>query len=147
MSFLYVPFWRAGGYEQIQYRTQLYLAPLSQAPVQLGVYFFENGGRPWVGKKFSVEIDQQVGEVVTDNSGMVAIRLGPNQVARIEINVLNHEYGTAEVHLLDGEPSVALLARGDLEVFASETNSPGFEMSTSEITITGCRPVTLELGQ
>ena len=43
MSFLYVPFWRTGGWDDIQYRTQLYFAPLSQGPVRLGLFLFENG--------------------------------------------------------------------------------------------------------
>ncbi len=144
-GFLYLPFWRAGGWKDITYRTQLYLTPLSQGPVTLGVYLFENGGRPWAGKVFAIEIDQIVQEVRTDRNGMLEVRAGPGQTVRIEINVLEHEYGTGEVHLLGGESPVPILARGDLESFAAE--STGFELSVSEISITGCRPVMLELGR
>ena len=144
-GFMYIPFWRAGGWQDITYRTQIYLAPLSEQPVTLGVYLYENGGKPWTGKTFSIEIDQSVSEATTDNNGMIQINVGPGQTVRIEINVLDHEYGTGEVHLLSGNQPVALLARGDLETFAQE--STGFEMSTSEITITAARPVVLEPGK
>jgi hypothetical protein len=144
-GFLYIPFWRAGGWEDITYRTQIYLTSLGQGPVDLGIYLYENGGKPWAGRNFSFEIDQKVGSVSTDRNGMLTIRLGPGQTVRIEINVLEHEYGTGEVHLLGGAQSAYILARGDLEVFAPETG--GFEMSTSEITITGCQPVLLEAGR
>ncbi len=142
-GFMYIPFWRAGGWEEITYRTQIYLAPLSSGPVQLGVFLFENGGKPWAGKTFEMEIDQIVKKVTTDRNGMLSVDLGPNQIVRIQINVLDHEYGTGEVHLLSStEPQVPILARGELEIFAEEMT--GFEMSVSEITITGCRPVILE---
>lgn len=144
-GFMYIPFWRAGGWQDITYRTQIYLAPLSEQPVTLGIYLYENGGKPWTGKTFSIEIDQSVSEATTDNNGMIQINVGPGQTVRIEINVLDHEYGTGEVHLLSGNQPVALLARGDLETFAQE--STGFEMSTSEITITAARPVVLEPGK
>jgi hypothetical protein len=144
-GFMYLPFWRAGGWQDITYRTQIYLAPLSEQPVTLGVYLYENGGKPWTGKTFSIEIDQSVSEATTDNNGMIQIDMGPGQTVRIEINVLDHEYGTGEVHLLSGDQPVALLSRGDLETFAAE--AAGFEMSTSEITITGARPVVLEPGK
>ena len=146
-GFLYIPFWRAGGFEQITYRTQLYFAPLSQGPVRLGIYLFENGGKPWANKTFTAEIDQNAGEITTNNDGMLDVQVGPGQTLRIEINVVDPEYGTGEVHLLSGSGPVPLLARGDLEVFASESSGGGFEMSTSEITITGCHPVVLEAGQ
>ena len=42
---LYIPFWRAGGWEQITYRTQLYFTPLSQGSVRLGIYFFSGNPR------------------------------------------------------------------------------------------------------
>ncbi len=141
-GFMYLPFWRAGGWQDITYRTQIYLAPLSEQPVTLGIYLYENGGKPWAGKTFSIEIDQTTNEATTDNNGMIQINVGPGQTVRIEINVIDHEYGTGEVHLLSGDQPVALLARGDLETFAQEAT--GFEMSTSEITITGARPVVLE---
>lgn len=141
-GFLYLPFWRAGGWEDITYRTQIYLTPLSQEPVRLGVFLFENGGRPWAAKEFSIEIDQSVGRAVTNQDGMIEVGCGPGQTVRIEINVLEHEYGTGEVHLLAGSGPVPILARGDLEVFAQEAT--GFEMSVSEITITGARPIILE---
>ena len=140
--FMYLPFWRAGGWEDITYRTQIYLTPLSRGPVTLGVFLFENGGKPWAGKTFSIEIDQQTGQVMTNENGMLSVNMGPGQTVRIEINVIEHEYGTGEVHLLDGDQSVAILARGDLEIFAAE--AAGFEMSVSEISITGARPVVLE---
>lgn len=140
--FLYLPFWRAGGWEDITYRTQLYLTPLSRGPVTLGVFFFENGGQPWSNRTFSIEIDQHVDQIVTDRDGMIRINMGPGQTVRIEINVLDHEYGTGEVHLLAGEPPVLMLARGELEVFAREAE--GFEMSVAEITITGAQPVVLD---
>jgi hypothetical protein len=143
---LYIPFWRAGGWNEITYRTQLYIAPLSQEPVRLGVFLFENGGKPWAGKSFDIEIDQHVDRVMTNRDGMLDIRVGPNQTVRIEINVLEHEYGNGEVHLLSGTVPVPLLARGELETFAAEP-SGGFEMSTSEITITGGRPEILEPGR
>lgn len=142
---MYIPFWRAGGWQEITFRTQLYIAPLSQTPVRLGVYLFENGGKPWAGKTFDMEIDQIVQQVTTDRNGMLNLEIGPNQVVRIEINVLEHEYGTGEIHLLSGSQAVPVLARGDLEVFAREAS--GFEMSSSEITITGARPVVLEPSQ
>ncbi len=142
---LYIPFWRAGGWEDITYRTQLYIAPLSQEPVRLGVFFFENGGKPWAGKSFDIEIDQRVQRVTTNRDGMLDVELDPNQVVRIEINVLDHEYGTAEVHLLSGSQPVPTLARGELEAFAKE--AAGFEMSVAEITITGARPEVLEPGR
>lgn len=142
--FMYIPFWRSGGWEDITYRTQLYLAPLSQSRVRLGVFFFENGGLPWAGKTFSLEIDQSVAEVTTNRDGMIEIEMGPGQTVRIEINVLEHEYGTGEVHLLAGSGGVPILARGDLEIFAEE--AAGFEMSVSEISITGARPIVLEAG-
>jgi hypothetical protein len=146
-GFLYIPFWRAGGVEQITYRTQLYFAPLSQGPVRLGIYLFENGGKPWANKTFVAEIDQSAGEITTNRDGMLDVQVGPGQTLRIEINVVDPEYGTGEVHLLSGNGPVPLLARGDLEVFASESSGGGFEMSTSEITMTGCHPVVLEAGQ
>ncbi len=141
-GFLYLPFWRSGGWEDISYRTQIYLAPLSQGPVHLGVFFFENGGRAWAGKRLSIEIDQRSAEAVTDQNGMIEIDVGPNQMVRIEINVLEHEYGTGEVHLLSGNEPIPILARGDLEIFAKEGS--GFEMSVSEISITGARPVIVD---
>lgn|SRR5574341_1609470 len=146
MSFLYLPFWRSGGWEEITYRTQLYLTPLSQNPARLGVYLFENGGKPWTGKTFNAEIDQRTGQVTTDRNGMLDVTVGPGQTIRIEINALDHEYGTGEVHLLSGDQTILILARGDLEVFAKEPSGTGFEMSTSEISITGAHPVTLQLG-
>src|SRR5207247_910890 len=99
---LYIPFWRAGGWQEITYRTQLYLAPLSQEPVRLGVYFFENGGKPWANRTFDIEIDQTTDRITTNRDGMLDLRVGPNQTVRIEINVLDHEYGNCEVHLLSG---------------------------------------------
>jgi hypothetical protein len=146
-GFLYLPFWRSGGWEEITYRTQLYFTPLGQASSRLGIYLFENGGKPWANKTFQLEIDQNSGEATTNRDGMLDIRVGPGQTLRVEINVMEHEYGTGEVHLLSGNEPVLLLARGDLEVFASEASSGGFELSTSEITITGCHPVLLEPGK
>lgn len=143
---LYIPFWRAGGWQDITYRTQLYVAPLSQAPVRLGLFLFENGGKPWAGKTFDLEIDQVVDRVTTNRDGMLDLQIGPNQVVRIEINVLDHEYGTGEIHLLSGGEPVPVLARGDLEAFAREP-AGGFEMSVTEISITGARPVILEPGR
>lgn len=140
--FMYIPFWRTGGWEDISYRTQLYLTPLSRGRVRLGVFLFENGGTPWAGKELSLEIDQAVGRVTTNADGMLEVDMGPGQTVRIEINVLDHEYGTGEVHLLAGEPPVMMLARGELEVFAREAE--GFEMSVAEITITGAQPAILD---
>lgn len=142
---LYIPFWRAGGWQDITYRTQLYLSPLSDEPVRLGVFFFENGGKPWAGKSFDMEIDHQTTRLTTNRDGMLDVTVGPNQTVRIEINVLDHEYGNGEVHLLSGSKSVPIMARGDLESFATEAS--GFEMTTSEITITAGRPEILEPGQ
>jgi hypothetical protein len=142
---LYIPFWRAGGWQDITYRTQLYLSPLSDEPVRLGVFFFENGGKPWAGKSFDMEIDQQSQRFTTNRDGMMDITVGPNQTVRIEINVLDHEYGNGEVHLLSGQKPVPILARGDLEAFATE--AAGFEMSVSEVTITAGRPEILEPGR
>jgi hypothetical protein len=141
-EFMYIPFWRAGGWQEITYRTQLYLTPLSQGPVRLAVFFYENGGKPWAGKTFAIEIDQLTNEVTTNDQGMIAIDIGPGQMVRIEINVIEHEYGTGEVHVIGGTEPVPMLARGDVEVFAAEQS--GFEMSISEITITGGRPVLVE---
>ena len=140
--FLHIPFWRTGGFDNIQYRSQLYFTPLSPQPVVLGIYLFENGGEPWAGRTFEYEIDQHIDKVTTNREGMLSIELGGGQVVRIQINVLEHEYGTGEVHLLRAPGDTPLLARGDLEVFAKE-DSGGFELSTSEITITGGRPVTV----
>lgn len=145
-GFLYIPFWRAGGLQKFTYRTQLFLAPLSQEPVRLAVYLYENGGRPWAGKVFNLEIDQQSGEVRTDQNGMFTVDMNPNQVVRIEINVLEHEYGTGEVHLVGGSGPVALLARGEVEMFASKPSGE-FEITMSEITITGAEPAILEPGK
>jgi|GEM_PF-867507 len=145
-GFLHIPFWRSGGWEDITYRTQLYLCPLSQEPVELAVYLFENGGKPWAGRTFNYEIDQSVSQVTTNRDGMLRIRVGAGQMVRIEINVLEHEYGTGEIHLLSGTEVVPLLARGDLESFASEQGE-GFELSNSEITITGGTPALLEPGK
>jgi hypothetical protein len=145
-GFMYIPFWRAGGYQKFTYRTQLYLAPLCQNPATLAVYLYENGGRPWSNKVFSVEIDQQVGEVRTDNSGMFQITMNPNQVLRVEINVLESEYGTGEVHLVSGDQQIALLARGELELFASKPSGE-FEITVAEITMTGSQPTILQLGR
>jgi hypothetical protein len=111
----------------------------------LGIYLFENGGKPWGGRTFSFEIDQHIDQVKSDRNGMIDIELGPGQTVRIEINAVEHEYGTGEIHLLSGSEPVPILSRGDLEVFASEGS--GFEMSTSEITITGGRPIILEPGR
>ncbi len=144
-GFLYIPFWRAGGWEDITYRTQIYLTPLAQTPVRLGVFLYENGGRPWAGKSFNIEIDQVVAQITTNRDGMLDLSLDGGKTVRIEINVIEHEYGNGEVHLLSGNEPVAILARGDLEMFATE--SAGFELSTSEITITGARPVFLEPGR
>ena len=93
-GFLYIPFWRAGGWDDNTYRTQLYFAPLSQGPVRLGIFLYENGGRPWVGKTFDYEIDQHVDRVTTNRDGMLDVNVGPNQIIRLEINVTDHEYGT-----------------------------------------------------
>lgn len=142
-GFLYIPFWRTGGWEDITYRTQLYFAPLSRGPVRLGLYLYENGGKPWAGKEFKLELDQNVRTVRTNRDGMLEIDVGPGQMVRIEINAVEHEYGTGEVHLLSGEEQILLLSRGELEIFAAEAS--GFEMSASEITITGAQPVMLEL--
>jgi len=144
-GFLYLPFWRSGGWEDITYRTQIYLTPLSQQPVRLGVYLFENGGKPWAGKRFTIEIDQHVEQITTNRDGMLDLSVGPGQTVRIEINAVDHEYGTGEVHLLSGSDPIVILARGDLEIFAEEAS--GFEMSTSEITITAGQPVVLEPGK
>ncbi len=140
-GFLYLPFWRAGGWEDITYRTQIYLTPLSQEAVRLGVFLYENGGQPWSGHDFSIEIDQTVTQASTNQSGMLSVDVGPGQTVRIEINVLEHEYGTGEVHLLSGSEQVPVLARGDLEIFAPEAT--GFEMSVAEISITGATPAIL----
>jgi hypothetical protein len=142
---MYIPFWRTGGWEDITYRTQLYLAPLGTKPISLGIYLFENGGKAWAGKNFNIEIDQHVNQVTTNRDGMLEVRLNPGQIVRIEINAVEHEYGTGEIHLLSGSGSVPLLARGDLEIFAQEPS--GFEMSVSEISITGAKPVVLEPGR
>lgn len=142
---MYIPFWRAGGWEDITYRTQIYLSALSQEPVRIGVFLFENGGRAWANKSFDIEIDQSTERITTNRDGMLDIQLGPNQTVRIEINVVDHEYGNGEVHLLSGSVPVPILARGELEAFASE--GTGFEMSTAEITITGARPEILEPGR
>ena len=144
-GFLHIPFWRTGGWEEITYRTQLYLTPLSREPVRLGIFLYENGGKPWSGKSFTFEIDQHADRVTTNSEGMLDVRVGPGQTVRIEINAMEHEYGTGEVHLLSGGEPTPILARGDLEVFAEEAS--GFEMSTSEITITGGKPVVLEPGR
>lgn len=144
-GFLNIPFWRTGGWEDITYRTQIYLTPLSREPVRLSVYLYENGGKPWARKSFSIEIDQTVDQVTTNQEGMLEIGIGPGQTVRIEINAIEHEYGTGEVHLMSGSEQVPVLARGDLEIFAME--QAGFEMSTSEITITGGKPVVLEPGR
>lgn len=141
-GFMHIPFWRAGGWEDTTYRTQLFFTPLSRAAVRLGIYLFENGGKPWAGKTFQYEIDHFVQDVTTDRNGMVAIDVGPGQIVRLEVNAIEHEYGTGEVHLLSGNEPVPLLARGDLEIFAAERD--GFELSVSEISITGGRPVVLE---
>jgi hypothetical protein len=142
---MYIPFWRSGGWEDITYRTQLYFAPLSRGRVRLGIYLYENGGRPWANKTFAMEIDQHMQTVTTNRDGMIEVELGPGQTVRVEINVLDHEYGTGEVHLLGGNEQVLLLSRGELEAFAAE--SEGFEMSISEISITGARPAVLEPGR
>lgn len=146
MSFMYIPFWRSGGWEDnneiVTYRTQLYFAPLAQEQVTLEIYLFENGGQAWRRKTFLIEIDQLVSEVTTDDYGRLTVTLGPNQVVRVEINVDSHEYGTGEVHLVGGSKPVPVLARGELESFAAE--SSGYEMSVSEITMTGSRPIVLE---
>ncbi len=144
MSFLYIPFWRSGGWEDITYRTQLYFAPLGRESVRLGIYLYENGGKPWANKSFTVEIDQHSRKAKTNRDGMLDVEVGAGQTVRIEINVVDHDYGTGEVHLLAGGENVPILARGDLEIFAPEAS--GFEMSTSEITITGARPIMLEPG-
>nr|MBN1228358.1 hypothetical protein [Anaerolineae bacterium] len=141
-GFVYIPFWRSGTWEDITYRTQIYLAPLNNEPVSLGMYLYENGGRPWAGKTFAIEIDRHQETVTTDRNGMIEVQLRPGQVCRVEIHVVDHEYGTGEIHLLSGSKPIRLLARGDLEVFAAE--SSGFEMSVSEISITGGQPVVLD---
>lgn len=143
-GFMYIPFWRTGGWEDITYRSQLYFAPMSNERVTLGIYLYENGGKPWVNKSFKLEIDQHVNRVTTDRNGMFEITLDPGQIARVEINAVEHEYGTGEVHLLGGSQTVPILSRGDLEIFAKEKS--GFEMSVSAITITGARPIMLEPG-
>jgi len=145
-GFLYIPFWRAGSYQKFTYRSQLYLAPLCQNPVTLSVYLYENGGKPWSNKVFAIEIDPQTGEVRTDQNGMFQVNMNPNQVVRIEINVLESEYGTGEVHLAAGDQQIALLARGEVEVFATKPSGE-FEITTSEITITGAEPAILERGR
>ena len=146
-GFLYIPFWRAGGWNELTHRTQLYFTPLSQGRVQLGIYLYENGGKPWSGKTLNVEIDRQSGQFVTNNEGMISLEVGPGQTLRLEINAVEHEYGTGEVHVLGGNEQVPMLSRGDLEVFAAEPSGTGFELSTSEISITGGRPVILEPGK
>ncbi len=144
-GFLYIPFWRAGGWAEFTYRTQLFFTPLSRGPVRLAIYLYENGGKAWSGKTFNLEIDQQMGEGRTDQNGMLDVQVGQGQTLRVEINVTTPEYGTGEVHLIGGNEPVLILARGEIECFAAEKTG-GFEMSTSEITITGGRPVTLQPG-
>lgn len=141
--FLHIPYWRSGGFEGIQYRTQLYFTPLSRETVTLGIYLFENGGEPWAGRTFDYEIDQHVDKVTTNRDGMISITLGGGQIVRVQINVLDHEYGTGEVHLLEATEETPLLARGEVEVFAQE-EAGGFELSISEVTITGGRPVVVD---
>ena len=77
---------------------------------------------------------------------MVDLNLGPNQIIRVQINVPEHEYGTGELHLLSSsEAQVPVLARGELETFAEEEGgSGGFELTMSEITMTGSNPVVLK---
>lgn len=145
-GFLYIPFWRAGGWNNFTYRTQLFFTPLSRGQVRLGIYFYENGGKPWAGKVFNLEIDQQMGEGRTDQNGMLDVQVGPGQTLRVEINVVDPEYGTGEVHLIGGSEPVPMLSRGEMEMFASQPTG-GFEISTSEISITGGRPVLLQPGQ
>lgn len=145
VGFLHIPYWRSGGWEDTTYRTQLYFCPLSQEPVELAIYLFENGGNAYANKTFDYEIDQHVDRVSTNREGMLRIRVGAGQIIRIEINALEHEYGTGEVHLLTGTQNVPMLARGELETFASEAS--GFEMSTCEITITAGTPIILEPGK
>lgn len=145
-GFLYIPFWRAGSWQKFTYRTQLYLAPLCQSPVTLAVYLYENGGRPWANKVFGIEIDQQIGDVRTDQNGMFQLSMNPNQVVRIEINVVDSEYGTGEVHLVAGDRQAGMLARGEVELFATKPSGE-FEITVSEITITGAQPVILEQGR
>jgi hypothetical protein len=145
MSFLYVPFWRTGGWDDIQYRTQLYFAPLSQGSVRLGLFLFENGGRAWANKPLDIEIDQHMERIFTNADGMLDLQLGPNQIIRVQINVPEHEYGTGELHLLSSsEDQVPMLARGELETFAEEQDAAGFELSMSEITMTGSNPIILK---
>ncbi|MGF1507085.1 MAG: hypothetical protein GYB64_05275 [Chloroflexi bacterium] len=141
-DFMHIPFWRTGGYEDITYRTQIYITPLSQETVRLGIYLFENGGKPWSGRSFVYEIDQHADEVETDRNGLLIIDVGPGQTVRIEINAPEHEYGTGELHLLSGDVPIPVLARGDLEIFAAEAS--GFEMSVSAIEITGARPIVVD---
>ena len=141
-GFLYIPFWRTGGWEEISYRTQLYFTPLSRSSVRLGIFLYENGGKPWANKSFQMEIDQHIDRVTTNREGMLDVQVGPGQTVRIEVNAVDHEYGTGEVHLLSGNEQILVLSRGELEIFAQEAS--GFEMSSSEITITGARPVVLE---
>jgi len=145
-GFLYIPFWRAGGWANFTYRTQLFFTPLSRGPVRLGIYLYENGGKPWSGKVFGLEIDQSMGEGRTDQNGLLDVQVGAGQTLRVEINVTAAEYGTGEVHLIGGSEPVPMLARGEVEVFAAEQTG-GFEISTAEITITGGRPVILQPGQ
>ncbi|NDJ52358.1 MAG: hypothetical protein GYB68_04625 [Chloroflexi bacterium] len=145
-GFLIIPFWRTGTDQTgaIQYRTQLYLTPLSQGPVDLAIYLYENGGKPWSNRTFVFEIDQSVAEVTTNPDGAFVIKVGPGQTLRIEINQNEQEYGTGEVHFVGGaEAQIPLLARGDLEFFGAEAGG-GFELSTSEITITGAEPTILQ---
>jgi hypothetical protein len=145
MSFMYVPFWRTGGWDDIQYRTQLYFAPLSEGPVRLGLFLFENGGKAWSNKPIDIEIDQRMDRIFTNADGMLDLNLGPNQIIRVQINVPEHEYGTGELHLLSSsEAQVPVLARGELETFAEEKSGGGFELSMSEITMTGSNPVILK---
>lgn len=145
-GFLYIPFWRAGVAKNVTYRTNLYFTPLSRSPVDLAFYLYENGGKPWGGKAFLLEIDQQEGKVNTDNNGMFQVQVGAGQTLRVEINVVTSEYGTGEVHMVGGGEPFPMLARGDLEMFAAEKTG-GFEISTSEITITGARPIIMEPGK
>jgi hypothetical protein len=141
-EFMHIPFWRTGGWEDITYRSQIYVTPLSQEAVRLGIYLFENGGEPWVDKTFNYEIDQHVDRVTTNSNGLLVIDVGPGQTVRLEINHPEHEYGTGELHLLSGSTPIPVLARGDLEIFASEAS--GFEMSVSSIEITGARPIVID---
>ncbi len=147
---LYIPHWRAGSSrtEDISDRTHLFLTNVSSVEATFALTLFSTDGRPWANQPIDIEDYARVTPSNTDGNGAIGLRLSAGATVRLELNSEGRIIGYAFLQLMEigrgGGDAVFVLARGEVDSFASEQGT-GFEMSTSEITITGATPVPLTL--